>query len=96
MTTVLASSLASDSQSVPRPDGREVTVTPILNTCQDKVAIPASLFVITIMASSGGQGLQKARKELNTLHRSAWPLETLCWGPGIVQLHCSANKGLSY
>lgn len=96
MTTVLAPPLASDSQSVPRPDGREVTVTPILNTCQDKVATPAFLFVITIMASSGGQGLQRAKQDLNTLHRSAWPLETLCWGPGIVQLHCSANKGLSY
>lgn len=93
-TTVLAPPLASDSQSQGLMEVKQVTVTALLDTCQDKVATPASMFVITIvLASNGGQGLQRVRRELSTWHRSAWSLETRCWGASICLTSLLSEQG---
>lgn len=69
MTTVLALPLASGSQSQGLRGSCSVSCT---QPSPGQGAHPTSQSVITlIMASNGGQGLQRARRELSTQHRSA-------------------------
>lgn len=66
MTTILAPPLGSGSQSQGLMEG--------MSLLPGQSTHPSLQFVITlVMASNGGQRLQRVRKELSTLHRSAWP-----------------------